>query len=639
MQAESAPGGVERSAMRSARVARGLGAVALSLVASIAGAQAPPVEYHVSFPAPEHHWAQVEVTFSAVGAGPLQARMSRSSPGRYAVHEFSKNVYDVHAFDGAGKALEPARPNPYEWDVAAHDGTVRITYKIYGDHVDGTYLAIDTTHAHMNMPALLMWARGLQDRPVRIRFDPPPGLAWTPATQLFPTDDAWTFTAPNLQYLMDSPTELSAQSMRSFTVRNPDGRQFTIRTAVHHDAADADVDAYAAGAEKIVNEAAGVFGEFPPFDTGTYTFLGDYVPWGGGDGMEHRNSTVVAAPTSIKGAASRVLGTVSHEFFHAWNVERIRPKSLEPFDFERANISGELWLAEGFTQYYGSLVLHRAGLMPLDAVVRTFGSAANAVVNNPGRQFRSAVEMSELAPFTDAARSIDRTNLSNTFISYYTYGAAIALALDLSLRERSNGAVCLDDFMRAMWRVHGKPGGPQPGLVGNPYTLKDARDRLAEVSGDRAFADQFFDKYIEGREAADYARLFEAAGIVFRKRNAGAAWPGNVAIDASGQVTGLIEPGSPAAEAGFDQDDVIKAVEGKPLAGSVSLQSVVRAHKPGDRLTVEFAHPDGTTRTGVMTLREDPTLEAVTIESTGGTLTAEQQRFRSAWFGSRRAAR
>ena len=348
-----------------------------------------------------------------------------------------------------------------EWDLTGHDGTIRIVYKVYGDRVDGTYLGIDTTHAHMNMPATLMWARGLEGRPIRIRFEPPQDLGWTPATQLFPTPEAWTFTAPNLQYLMDSPTELSAQTIRTFKVRNPDGKELTIRTAVHHDATDADIDEYRVGVEKIVNEEGAIYGEFPEFEPGTYTFLGDYVPWGGGDGMEHRNSTVVASPISIKGAAGRAFGTVAHEFFHCWNVERIRPRTLEPFNFEEANISGELWLAEGFTQYYGELVLQRAGLRTLDRTIQSLAGSANEVINGPGRMFHSAVEMSQLAPFTDAATAIDRTNLANTFISYYTYGAAIALALDLSLREQSNGKVSLDDYMRAMWQAHGKPGGPR----------------------------------------------------------------------------------------------------------------------------------------------------------------------------------
>ncbi len=179
------------------------------------------------------------------------------------------------------------------------------------------------------------------------------------ATQLFPTDDPWTFTAPNLQYLMDSPTELSAQTIRTFTVRNPDGKDATIRTA--HSSrrrATPRSNEYVAGAEKIVREQARCSAS-SRVRRRHYTFLGDYVPWGGGDGMEHRNSTVVAA----RGVAARarhgasVLDTVSHEFFHAWNVERIRPKTLEPFNFEEANMSGELWLAEGFTQYYGTLVM------------------------------------------------------------------------------------------------------------------------------------------------------------------------------------------------------------------------------------------------------------------------------------------
>jgi predicted metalloprotease with PDZ domain len=177
-----------------------------------------PVVYHVTFPEAVHHVADVDVTFSGLGNRPLEARMSRSSPGRYAVHEFAKNVYDVHAFDGQGRELMTSRPNPYQWDVMGSHGTVRMTYKVYGDLVDGTYLAVDTTHAHMNMPATLMWARGLDDRPVRISFTPPSSSAWKPATQLYPTSDPWTFTAPNLQYLFDSPTELSASALRQFTV-------------------------------------------------------------------------------------------------------------------------------------------------------------------------------------------------------------------------------------------------------------------------------------------------------------------------------------------------------------------------------------------------------------------------------------
>ena len=152
-----------------------LSLLALFLAGSVQGARLadqPPVQYRVSFPAPEHHYAQVEVTFSGIQTPTLEARMSRSSPGRYAVHEFAKNVFDLHAFDGRGRELRPARPNAAQWNVTGHDGTVRIVYKVFGNHVDGTYLAVDTSHAHVNMPATLMWARGFDMRPVRITFEP-----------------------------------------------------------------------------------------------------------------------------------------------------------------------------------------------------------------------------------------------------------------------------------------------------------------------------------------------------------------------------------------------------------------------------------------------------------------------------------
>lgn len=634
-------------------------ALVLALAAAPALAQQGAVQYRVSFPAPEHHYAQVEVTFPSVPGAVLEARMSRSSPGRYAVHEFAKNVFDLHAFDGKGRELRPTRPNPYQWNVTGHDGTVRIVYKVFGRHVDGTYLAVDVSHAHMNMPATLMWARGFDMRAARVTFEPPANYGWKVATQLFPTGDPWTFSAPNFQYLMDSPTELSDFTLRSFQVRNPDGREYTIRTAVHHDGEPSAIDEYAAGTEKIVNEMAAVFGEFPAFDGGTYTFLGDYVPWGGGDGMEHRNSTVVASPISFKDPQNvrRALGTVSHEFFHAWNVERIRPKTLEPFNFEQANISGELWLAEGFTQYYGALVLARAGLAPGEQGAGLVRSALS-IINGTGRQFHSAVEMSQMAAFSDAAVAIDATNFSNTFISYYTYGAAIATALDLSLRDRSNGKVTLDDYMRAMWIAHGKPGGPSPAIIAKPYTLKDARDRLAEVSGDRGFADEFFTKYIEGREVPDYATLFAKVGLVLRKRNAGAPWigtPGTLGQGAVGggrgrrggapgatptaptvvRIPGLVAWGTPAFNAGLDEGDVITSADGKPVATTEDWQSALGAHKPGDQMTVEYTRLGKTLKTTIA-VGEDPALEVVTVESTGAALTAPQKALRDGWLASKR---
>ncbi|MGE0704921.1 MAG: M61 family metallopeptidase, partial [Vicinamibacterales bacterium] len=466
---------------------------------------------------------QVEAVFPNLDSAPLELRMSVSSPGRYSSHDFAKNVYDVEVMGAGARAIAPDRPDADGWTVRGHEGMVTVRYKVFGDRVDGTYLAIDPSHAHINMPAALMWARGLEDRPATLVFDPPEGRSgWRVATQLFPGATPFEFTAPNLQYLMDSPVEFGPGTVREFDV---DGRR--IRVALHHDGSDREAAAFAADVEKIVRVQGRIFGEYPAFDSGHYTFLADCLPYVNGDGMEHRNSTVVTSRSNLRNNRAGILDTVSHEFFHAWNIERIRPQSLEPFDFERTNVSGELWMGEGFTQYYGILALVRAGLQDVDQLADRFGRIVNSVVTNPARTMRSAVDMSRMAPFVDGALPVDRTNWDTTFISYYSHGAAIALALDLTLRTRSGGKLSLDDYMRAMWRAHGAPSGA-PGVVVRPYTLADAEARLAETSGDASFAHDFFARFIEGRETADYVSLLARAGFVLRPRRPGRAWIGDL---------------------------------------------------------------------------------------------------------------
>jgi predicted metalloprotease with PDZ domain len=341
--------------------------------------------------------------------------MSRSSPGRYAAHEFAKNVYNVRAQDGAGRPIRVVRASPQQWTVTGHNGTVRVSYTLFADRADGTYSGIDRTHAHLNIPATLMWARGLERRPATVRFtDLPAG--WAVATQLRPGPDSLTFSAPNLQLLMDAPVEVSDHDLRTWTVSSG-GREQTIRLAIHHTGTRQEVDRYVDQIGKVVLEQEAVFGELPAFDHGVYTFLADYLPHASGDGMEHRNSTVLTSTGALATAMPGLLGTVSHEFFHAWNVERIRPRALEPFSFLDANLTGELWLAEGVTSYYGPLTIHRAGLSSLETFARGLGFGVNTVLNAPGRRIHSAREMSMMAPFVDAATSIDPTNFANTFIS------------------------------------------------------------------------------------------------------------------------------------------------------------------------------------------------------------------------------
>jgi predicted metalloprotease with PDZ domain len=613
------------------------------LVSSSAWAQAPAIEYQLSFPSPEHRWMQVEVRFPAVPTGPLQLRMARTSPGRYALHEFAKNVFDVSIVNGKGQPLVATRPDPHEWDVATHDGTVVVTYKIFGDRTDGTYLGIDDMHAHINIPAALMFARGWFERPARLTFVQPPGKKWRVATQLYPTNDPLVFTAPNIHYMMDSPTDFSNFMLRTFTVDDGQKRTGplpTFRIALTHDGTEADADAFARDVERIVREETALWGELPNYETNTYTFLSVYLPWANGDGMEHRNSTSLTSSGALRNPGQRagILGTVAHEFFHSWNMERVRSSGIEPFNYEEADMSDDLWLGEGFTNYFDGLVQHRAGFTDLDGFGAELAGVINAVTLSPGRIFRSAVDMSRLAPFVDAAVSIDRTAWPNLFISYYTYGQAIGLGLDLSLRDRSNGKVTGDEYMRALWARFGKPGQKEPGKVSTAYSIDGLKETLATVSGDRNFANDFFAKFVEGRDIVDYGRLLGRAGLVMRKRVAGRPFVGQVQLNGAGgsslRVQGLVPWESPLYKAGVSQDDQLVELDGTTLTSTGAWDAALARHKPGDRVPLRFVRRSGETVNTTLTLDEDPRVEVVAIEKTGGALTEDQRRFRESWLTS-----
>lgn len=584
------------------------------------------VRYELRFPNAAHHEAQVRATFSGVRGSALEVVMSRSSPGRYAPHEFAKNIYNVRATDGAGKRLNVTRPDPHQWNIetnsGAAGGTVVIEYTLFGDRADGTYAAIDLSHAHLNGPATFVWARGFEKTPISVNIEIPPGSGWSVATQLSPGNGGWT--APNLDALMDAPLEVGPHVKREW---NADGQAF--RLALHSEAAEDVVTRFQGMCEAVVLEEEGVFGAFPKYDNGSYTFLVDYLPYASGDGMEHRDSTVITSPQPLtRESAGRQIESVAHEFFHSWNVKRIRPRSLEPFDYERVNMSGELWFAEGFTDYYAPLVLERAGLSSRDEFMAVMRDAVNTVLTAPGREVFSPVDMSRRAAFVDGAASIDPQNQANTYISYYTYGRAIALGIDLAIRSRFPGK-SLDDMMRAMWRRH-----PD---VQKPYIEQDLEQALAEATGSGEFAKEIFQRHIDGLEPMDYAALLAHAGFVLQPESPPKAWIGSPALsfsDRGADVIGSTLRGSPLYLAGVDRGDRIVEIDGKNLKARRDWEDLSASHKPGDhsRFTVEG-------RTGKKQIEiawtQAPDVRLVSFEKEGRAVTPEIARFREAWLGSK----
>lgn len=582
------------------------------------------VRYEILFPNAVHHEAEVRATFSGAATPVLEVLMSRSSPGRYALHEFAKNVSNFRASDGQGRALDVSRPSPYQWNVAGHKGVVVVEYTLFGDRADGTYTGIDSTHAHLNGPATFVWAHGFEGSPVALAVAPPEGSGWSVATQLaHRADGAWT--APNMDRLMDAPLEIGHHTEIEWTAG---GERF--RLALHHQGTDDEAAAFARAAAKITAEEEGVFGAFPKFDDGLYTFLADFLPYVDGDGMEHRDSTSITGSTDLRTAGVNAAEMAAHEFFHSWNVKRIRPRSLEPFDYERANMSGELWFAEGFTNYYGILTLKRAGLENLDRFNRSQASAITKVLAAPGRLVSNAIDMSRQAPFVDAAGpSIDPVNAANNYISYYTYGQALALGIDLAIRARFPGK-SLDDWMRQMWREH-----PD---IDKPYTLDDLERTLATATGSREFAAEIFRRHIHGKEPMDYAGLLAHAGLLLENGGGRAhVWLGASAATFSSRGMTLNGPtlrGSPLYEAGLDRGDRIVEWDGRAPKTEAKLDALLARHKPGGKIRLRVETRAGR-RDIDLVLGTPPDMRIVTYESAGRPMTREMTAFREAWLSSK----
>lgn len=594
--------------------------IILTLLVLSSNIHAQTNSYEISFENAVHHEAEVEAVFPDIETDTLTVRMSRTSPGRYALHEFAKNVYNFKATNSLGQPLRVLRPNPYAWQIVGHDGSVKVSYTLFANRGDGTYSQVDETHAHLNIPATFMYAPDLSNRKVEVDFKVREDLNWKVATQL-PLVSGTTYFAPNLQYFMDSPTEISNYDLREFEV-DSNGKKQLVQLALHHNGSQAETDTYFEKVKKVVLEEKAVFAELPNFDFDTYTFLACYIPNASGDGMEHRNSTVLTSTRSLAaGGMDRNIGTVSHEFFHAWNVERIRPKSLEPFDFEEANMSGALWFAEGFTSYYTNLILCRAGLISAEKYVEGLTGTFNYVWNSPARQFFNPIEMSYQAPFVDAATAVDPVNRTNTFISYYSYGSVLGLALDLSLRK--NG-LNLDDYMKLVWQSYGKNE--------KPYQIKDLQELLNSYAGEE-FGNAFFNSFIYQSKMPDYQSLLQSVGVSLKQKSGTPYLGFRVTYNDKNRavINGNIKMGSPAYKAGLNKGDMIIAINDIPITADKSFDSYLEPLKIADTLDITFERY-GKKKSTSLILAKNPEYAIFLNEKEGVTPSKAVLRMRKNWL-------
>ena len=572
-----------------------------------------PIRYQVNMDNVQHHEIDITIDFPSLPQKALVVHMPTASPGRYAIHNFAKNVYNVKATDSTGKTLAVHKKMADEWEVAGHDGHVTFQYTLFANRADGTYAGVDNRKVHMNMPATYAYGKEMHKRPIEITFDLSKRPKWKVATQLKKLADN-KFYAPNYYYFFDSPTIIGDIDFRSFTV-DSDGKEYTIEVAMDHEGTDEELDKYTDWVQKVVEEQKAVYGSLPDYDYGKYTFLCMYNPWVSGDGMEHRNSTVCTSKGSLAQNAKGVIGTVSHEFFHCWNVERIRPQSLEPFDFDKANMSGELWFAEGFTSYYTRLTLVRAGIITPEEYIGGLAGTINYVTNSPGRKYRNPIQMSQHAPFVDAAKSIDPNNYGNTFVSYYSYGSYLGLALDLTLRSKFDD-VNLDDLMRYMWEHFGK--------TEIPYQIPDIEKALAAITNDAAFANSFFSQYIYQSNLPDLQRLLKQFGVKLQLEKIGKAATVRVSYGEDGAtVKSNVSQNHPFYESGINKDDKIVAINGTlPTEENELLNNL----KIGQTYTLKYIQ-NGLEETGSFVAKQDASLAISLSEKAGKTMKGKRDKW------------
>jgi predicted metalloprotease with PDZ domain len=553
------------------------------------------VNYKLAMTRPVSHLFEVSIEVQ-MGAGPapeyLYFQMPRWSPGRYAVFDFAKNVQD---FDVSIRLRSPdgsinykpwyfQRVDDQTWRVlAVAPGAVMVVrYKVFGDDLSGTFSQLDERHATVNGGSVFMYVVDHKQDSVKLTIEPPANWrvvnGWTSNVG----QREWQF--PNYDIMIDTPTEVAPDwTMDEFKV---EGKSY--RVMVHSFGQEGGKrPALVRDIEKIVRAETKMWGA-PEFDS--YTFLLHFAADDrSSDGMEHLNSTQIVEPGALADAGiyEDALDAVAHEFFHVWNVKRLRPKELGPWDFTRPANTRALWIAEGITNYYGHLMQRRAGIWDDEQFLRALDQNISNVENAPGSRLMSAEESSLSAPFQDNAVHAQRINLGNTSVSYYPKGEVLGLVLDLLIRGRTGGRASLDNVMRQMYRefyLNGQNASYY--LLGRGYETKDFERVATQVAG--MDLDQFFLRYARGIEPLPYDEALAQVGLRLAREPARDGHTAGIALDLADTQSariGNLRNDSPAENAGLRQGDVLLKIGSAGVTRETWLAALNR-YKTNERVPV-----------------------------------------------------
>jgi len=565
-----------------------LAAVFLAATIPSQAQQRAPIRYKVSFPAPQTNFLEVEATVPTDGRPSVELFMAVWTPGSYLIREYERNVEDVKA-TAAGRALAVEKPLKNRWRITTGGAReITVTYRVFSHEMTVRSNWVEAEFAMINGAPTFMSLAGSVDRPHEVTLVLPPGWkgSWSgmPAAR---DGSSNHYVAVDYDLLVDSPIVAGSPAVHPFSV---DGKAHQLVDL--GEAGVFDGNKAAKDLEKIVQADKGLWGSLP-YDK--YVFFNLLTEASGG--LEHRNSVMMMATRwkmATRGSYVDWLSLASHEYFHLWNVKRLRPVELGPFDYEKENYPRSLWVSEGLTDYYGDLQVRRAGLTSSWEYLALLSDAIKTLQTTPGRLAQS-VEMASFDAWIRQYRPDE--NSVNSSISYYTKGAVVGFLLDARVRAATNGVKSLDDVMRAAFARYSGARG---------FTPEQFRQTASEVAGTDLSA--WFQKALETTEELDYGPALEWYGLEFARPPAftdPVGWLGaRTRIDGGRLVVENVPRGTPAYDAGVNAGDEILAIDDFRVLPD-KFADRLQSYAPGQKVTLLVARREELKRLPI-TLASEP---------------------------------
>ena len=582
--------------------------------------------YTVQVEHPTTHMVGIDIVAHQVESTELKFVIPAWAPGRYAIYDFAKNVQEFSAWDADHHPLPWIKLDKQTWRVDAREahGTVHVHYQVFANDLTGSFSQIDGVHANLNGPSVFMYIDEHKPDPITLTVEAP--AQWKVVSGFSTSTTVRTFHAPNYDRLVDTPLEISGDC----TVDQFEEQGKTIQVLVHtYNDNDDDRSRLIAGLKKIVYAEMAAM---PLPDFTHYLFIFHFVPdIAMGDGMEHLNSTQIIMQGSVRDNTTEALETAAHEFFHTWNVKRLRPAELGPFDYTRENYSRSLWVAEGITSYYGYLFLLQSGLWTRDQFLNRMANEIATLDREPGRKLMSAESSSFSAWFFDRSPQMQETNFANTTISYYNKGAILGMLLDLDIRSSTQGRKCLLDAMRCLYHAFYEAPAASYYGPGRGYEEKDVVQAVASIAG--SDFSRFFERYVSGTDPLPYQETLARGGFQLHMETPADAPPTlGAAVQPEFRGTRIVSivPGGAADRAGLSRDDLLIDIDDQSLATD-DLATRLKPYPAGASVPINVERHGRRERIAVILDPPIPTQYSIVPVSSA---TPEQLAVREAWLAT-----